>query len=683
MSQAFALTPQPPSVKPQRYGVFDIETARGSQDHSINTEFLVAGATVDGGVVEYFTSAEALASYMFQSKFDGIVWYAYNGGRFDFAYVLNAIQGKKRYDVVLGNGRVLFAEVHQGQKKVTVDANGKKRTHGRVRTWKLWDINQVLQGTLRENLVAFGCTTTKGTTDYETLSDTPETREYLRRDVLGTYELIQRFYAQPELEGIPHCPTAASLAMRVFRTRYLRVTVPVLSSGQEAFARRAYVGGRCQPFRIGSISDVTCYDVNSMYGQAMTMPLPVSAPIQVRERSHRADTVGIYHAVVDIPNGLRFGPLPVRYGGKLIYPVGRVEGEWCSPELDLAERLGCTVQVQYGLEFAARPFVREFVLAQYEARKYGGVRKMLAKLLNNSLYGKFGMRRERTKWIHTDDLESLPPSAVSVSDELGLWEVGTELRSGAILPHVAALITSYARTILYEGLLAAGEHAVYCDTDSVYVADGAKLPASMVDSSRLGAYKDEGVYAYGFIAGPKAYALRTDSSEKVRMKGVPASLAPTVLRALETENEAAADWWQFIGPKEAVRVSDTRRTGFRYVGEIRRTRTARVGYTGAHLLDDGTTRPYDMEEIRQLENERAEEASLRIAQREEREVVRIMRREILRQGGIRPGDYEDIPVWARRRRGLAMDDMATILGFTDADTLQQFLTTGTLRYGQR
>jgi len=673
--RAYALEPAAPSRKRQRYGVFDIETRRTEDTHSMNTEFLLAGATIDGETCHFFTDPAALAKFLLRSKHAGIIWYTFNGGRFDFAYLLQHLPQGYASRIIMAGSRVLFLSISQGKEERTPEGKHK----GKKRHWRVWDFNQVLPGTLRRNLEAFHCYVQKGEADYATIADTPETRAYLASDVLGLHELIATFYAQRELQGVRHMPTAASLSLATFRTHFLRQSIPVLHPDEEAFCRMAYLGGRTQPLQLGRVEDVTEFDVHSMYGWAMTQPLPCSAAIAVPTLPKgRSDLLGIVRAKVEVPDTWRIGPLPVVWQGRLIYPTGHLEGVWCSPELLLAEELGCQVEYGEGYVFRAEPWMAEFSHAQFAQRKSSPAGKTLAKLLHVAVYGKLGMKRERQSWlmpIGEEAMADLPDEAVCVNEELNVWQLPGEETGTAVLPHVAAMVTSYARTKLLRALLAAGEHAVYCDTDSVYVANGHTLPAAMCGDA-MGMFGVEGHSRHGFIIGSKAYLLlRDDGEPKTRLKGVPSRVARETAASIAWGNdEQRAEWWQFIGLREAVRARESQqRTGKGLVGEVHRERTVHLGYAGGQVQKDGRVLPLSMDLLREAEWEKihaAEDRHLRDWQLAE---GRLLYRNIRELGGIRRGDYEDIPRSLIRRQGWGMDEMAQALGMSDADELYRVL----------
>ena len=673
--RAYALEPAKPSRKRQRYGVFDIETRRTQDTHAMNTEYLLGGATIDGETCRFFTDPTDLARFILKSKHAGIIWYTYNGGRFDFAYLLQHLPKGYAARVVMAGSRVLFLHITQGHEERTQDGKHK----GKRRHWRIWDFNQVLPGTLRKNLEAFHCYVQKGEADYTTIADTPETRAYLAGDVLGLYELIATFYAQKELQGVRHMPTAASLSLATFRTHFLHQSIPVLKPEEEAFCRSAYLGGRTQPLQLGHVEDVTEYDVHSMYGWAMTQPLPCSAAIAVSTLPKgRDDLLGIVRAQVDVPEDWRIGPLPVVWEGRLIYPVGHLEGVWCSPELRLAEELGCSVTYGEGYVFKAEPWMRDFSHAQFAQRESSPAGKTLAKLLHVAVYGKLGMKRERQSWLMPQGEEAmaeLPEEAVCVNPELNVWQLPGEETGTAVLPHVAAMVTSYARTKLLRALLAVGSDAVYCDTDSVYVANGGTLPAEMC-GDEMGKFGIEGHSRHGFIIGSKAYLLlRDEGAPKTRLKGVPAKVAKETAASIAWGNdEQKAEWWQFIGLREAVRArASQERTGQGLVGEVHRERTVHLGYAGGQVQRDGRVLPLNMDALAAAAWEKihaVEDAQVLKWQVEE---DRLLYRRIRELGGIRRGDYEDIPRALLRRQGWGMDEMAQALGMSNADELYRAL----------
>ena len=58
----------------------------------------------------------------------------------------------------------------------------------------------------------------------------------------------------------------------------------------------------------------------------------------------------------------------------------------------------------------------------------------------------------------------------------------------------------------------------YSDTDSIYI--DRPLPDSMVDKKKLGALKLEGVYDQALFLAPKAYALKINNEEIIKIKGL-------------------------------------------------------------------------------------------------------------------------------------------------------------------
>ena len=58
-----------------------------------------------------------------------------------------------------------------------------------------------------------------------------------------------------------------------------------------------------------------------------------------------ADKFGVYKAIVEIPDNVKYPILPVRVNNQIIYPVGKFEGLWTNIELNYALELGYKINV--------------------------------------------------------------------------------------------------------------------------------------------------------------------------------------------------------------------------------------------------------------------------------------------------------------------------------------------------
>lgn len=117
--------------------------------------------------------------------------------------------------------------------------------------------------------------------------------------------------------------------------------------------------------------------------------------------------------------------------------------------------------------------------------------RMLAKLMLNTLYGKFGTRRDRiSREIDCSDL--------SFKD--------TEVYSFAYYyTPMATFITAHARDMLVTGIQGEKEGFLYCDTDSLHIVSELYNDSLDVDPTRFGAWDKEATHVGGKFLGAKRY----------------------------------------------------------------------------------------------------------------------------------------------------------------------------------
>ncbi len=365
-----------------------------------------------------------------------------------------------------------------------------------------------------------------------------ELNEYLRMDCVSLHAVVQTVL---EISGLPireflKCPTTASLAMKVFQTNYAEDYELAISTNyygitgetNEKFIRDSYCGGRTEVFA-PYIQQGYHYDVNSLYPYVMkNFPMPHGKPTMYKGDKARemfkywynfGQGAGFMEVNIIIPDNLHIPPLPVKRMNKLIFPVGNIKGTWTFEEIKVALEMGCKInKIHRCLFFDKVDYIFKDFVSFYEEIKNtsDGAKKVFAKLMQNSLYGKFGMRRVRKTLLDIDQLEKCEERYNKYGYRYMVLEnpliegdefIEAEIASKApyIQPHIAAYVTSLARIVLYKGLIEQHENGMvaYCDTDSI--ACQTKMDDELVDSKQYGKWKLESEIVEGIFLQPKTY----------------------------------------------------------------------------------------------------------------------------------------------------------------------------------
>ncbi len=355
--------------------------------------------------------------------------------------------------------------------------------------------------------------------------DTPEFDRkawlhYNKVDCIQLYRILQKFhhYVENVLLGEVGI-TAPATSMKIFRRRFLKDAIPRATDTHD-FIRTSYKGGRTEPF-IRRGTGLRYFDINSSYPAAMLQDMPAGDATwwngPPSKRLLDGKHIGFVEARVYVPETLNLPPLPVTKG-KLIFPVGKLEGVWEWSELQMAVEMGCEiVEFKRSVWYPAKPLFKEFVLELYQYRDkmsalYDEGLAEVVKIMLNALYGKFGMKTLR-KQIYLWNDPDLPENAVPCSGDpdCPVWYAETESDAPYIMPQISARVTSLARQRLYRGMVEierGGGKVYYVDTDSI-ITDG-----NMRTSSDLGDFKDEFPELSGRIIGdfvaPKLYMLSAE-----------------------------------------------------------------------------------------------------------------------------------------------------------------------------
>ena len=306
----------------------------------------------------------------------------------------------------------------------------------------------------------------------------------------------------------------------------------------EETLRLSYYGGRVQlnaPLHTPQ-NNISIFDINSSYPAQMRKGVP-KGKAHTTLRFH-PNKPGFYLARVSVPDNLVLPPIPFKTKTGIAFPTGSFETYASSIELERIKSLGGSFDVIEGLCFPEGltfPFNDFIDLCEATRTSYKGTpTETVIKLIQNSVYGKFGTRPEGRQVIISFD--NCPPDGYECSiDEATGAEIPflffkEEPRDAEyMLPHWAAWITSNARLTIDDGIETAGRSNVrYTDTDSIHTnSEGAaRLGASgELIGKRYGQYKLEACVKEEAYHGPKFYTAKTDNGDiDVKAKGIPRGL---------------------------------------------------------------------------------------------------------------------------------------------------------------
>ena len=510
-------------------------------------------------------SNSAFIEWLLDNLNDGDVVYAHNGGKYDFLFLFQYIQQNK---LKIRDIKVIHASVVM----LRIEYKGK--------VIEFRDSFAILPVSLKNLTIDYNVEHKKLQMDYNLGINDKRFLEYFKNDLMGLYEVLE------QSKELLNSYTIASATMNNYLKNFYKKKVSNYSFKVDELFRNGYYGGRVEIFKMRG-ENLHYYDVNSLYPSVMydfEYPLIENNNIEY-VNEFIPDALGYYYIRVKVPETEYIPLLPYRdKEGKLLFPQGTWQGWYYSPEVSKAIELGYDVKVLKGYVFKRTDYIfREFVRHYYEIKKHStGAKKFIAKLMLNSLYGKFGQHRE------LDTFEVSEDSPYMYLPYLNLARVKTLSYAKYIHSEIAGLITSYARLRLYSLFERAGkENIYYCDTDSIITSK------ELSTSDALGDIKNEDNIKSFIAINPKVYAYITTDNSKIVIKAK--GLDAKALKYQDFENALyKGDFSAFIYQFERLatfKEVKTRKQVRGFGDKLKIIRQMRKHYSKRYILNNFDTKP--------------------------------------------------------------------------------------------
>ncbi len=394
---------------------------------------------------------------------------------------------------------------------------------------------------------------------------------------------------------------------------------------------------------------------------------------------------GVMKAKVLPPRRLYHPVLPIRCNGKLMFPLCQkcasiqsqdyctcddkdrmFVGTWCTPEMETALSVGYQLIYVYEVLHWTRTsntlfseFINQFLQLKAQAsgwpkevnteqkrdcyintfleregvllvkdkiEKNPGLRT-LAKLLLNSLYGKFAQRHnmKRCRFVTSPKelYDLLSDSSKSVKDfhvlspNIMLIEYAQAQEFENIDPKtnviISAFCSCYGRLDLWKVMHSLGRYVLYHDTDSVIY--DLSSPWHPEVGTGLGELTDElvcknvgcsgcaeGHWITEFVAcGPKNYAYRLNNGQSVcKVRGFSLNYTNSQVLNFDSMREALRAWKHNIPTKELITVTTQilRQKKEAKVYTKKMPKTYSVVYNKRFVKNDFTTRPFGYQRVK-------------------------------------------------------------------------------------
>lgn len=399
----------------------------------------------------------------------------------------------------------------------------------------------------------FGLTLKKLELDYTAKREighilTPHEIDYIHNDVGIMAEALKEMFSQKLTKM-----TIASDAMMSFKEFVpdWRTFFPLLPNEVDAEIRKSYKGGFTYLNDIyidRHVGKGLTLDVNSLYPAMMKQPMPYGVPEKFegkyepdplyplyiqklvctfRLKPQKIPTIQLKHTMsfmpneyvkeVDFPEELTLTYIDL----ELFFDQYEVEVyEWCGGYKFKRAQGVFDKYIDYWTE--------EKIKAGKEGNK---PKRQIAKLMLNSLYGRFGLNPKSQQKMPYLDEEGVVRFAMMKEEE----------RESVYIP-VASFITSYGRNKTIRTSQAVRDYTlkryhedryIYSDTDSIHAllteTDLMALSKIIeIDDFKLGYWAHESDFEEGFFIRQKCYIERINGKINVTVAGLPKYLAPLI-----------------------------------------------------------------------------------------------------------------------------------------------------------
>lgn len=343
-------------------------------------------------------------------------------------------------------------------------------------------------------------------------------KKYALQDAIALYQALttcQSIYFNDFNIDITTIYSSPTLSLKIFRSKFLKYSIPILFQKIDEFVREGYYGGATDFYKAYN-TNLKYYDVNSLYPQAMKNPMPLNL-IKYHKNMLNIkleDFFGFIQVEVTCPTNMLRPMLPFKFEGKTIYPVGNWTATYFSEELKAMIPLGYKFKLIQGYEFSKANIFDSYVDHFYNIKRNSvGAQKAIAKLHLNGLYGYFGRRQDLIETINVSNSSLIKYLSTRIVKEIlkinenystlllssninhkvlmklnMICESNIQATNKIVMSNVAiaAAVTAYARIhMIYYKLLPG---TVYSDTDSIFTTDQL---ANHLIGSYLGLMKDE------------------------------------------------------------------------------------------------------------------------------------------------------------------------------------------------
>lgn len=355
---------------------------------------------------------------------------------------------------------------------------------------------------------------------------TDEEKDYLSNDV----KIVALALDIQLNQGLTHM-TIGSDALADFKNiitkKQFDVNFPILSLDSDEDIRKAYRGGFtwCNDKIAGQdIGEGIVFDVNSLYPSVMyDKPLPYGRPVYYKGKYEQDERYPLYIQRIEcqfklkpnhipciqLKNNLAF--MPNEYlkesGDELV--IMRVTNVDLALILEHYDVYNLTYIDGFKFQMCKgvfKSYIDKWIQVKINNK---GAMKQLAKLMLNSLYGKFATNPKITgkiPYLKNGKVSYKFPTKIIEVDGEEKEVIDEEYRDPVFTP-MGVFITSWARDLTIRTAQSCYDRILYCDTDSIHLR-GTELPkeiAHIVDDNKLGYWKQESTFRRARFIRQKTY----------------------------------------------------------------------------------------------------------------------------------------------------------------------------------